>query len=185
MNLRTTIDDETWKDVCGYEGFYQISNKGRIRSCSRTTEWRNTTRSVTSKILKQYLRKDGYMQVSLKMNEKKKTHKVHRLVAEAFLQNPSNKIDVDHIDGNTKNNNICNLRWATRIENLNNKKRKKEGGRRSVRCIDTGEEFESLQKASESYSIHPASIGRCCKGYLNHAGVHKDTNEKLKWEYII
>lgn len=100
--------EEIWKDVIGYENYYQISNLGRVRS----------TWFKTPKILKQYTRKYGYKTVDLnKPGEKRKLARVHRLVATAFLPNPDNKPQVNHIDYNPSNNIVTNLEWVTSLEN--------------------------------------------------------------------
>lgn len=97
---------EVWKDVVGYEGRYQVSNKGRVKSL-------NYKRSKKPKLLTTTLHDWGYLQVRLK----RKTFYVHRLVAEAFLPNPESKPTVNHLDGNKANNKLVNLEWATLSEN--------------------------------------------------------------------
>ena len=99
---------EIWKDIEGYEGLYQISNLGRVRSLARAT--------TSGKVLKQ-MKKHGYMNVCFSKNNVDKYFRVHRLVALAFIPNPENKPTVNHIDGNKANNNVSNLEWATHSEN--------------------------------------------------------------------
>ena len=101
---------EEWQPVQGFEGFYEVSKTGKIRSLPR-----NGTIS-TKRILKQ---RDvrGYMQVRLQKNGKSKDAKVHRIVAQAFIENPLNKREVNHKDGNKHNNDVKNLEWATSSEN--------------------------------------------------------------------
>ena len=109
---------EVWKDVVGYEGKYMVSNQGRVYSLTRIRS--NCGGVYKGRMLKgEYCR--GYYCVSLlDGNGKSKLCKVHRLVATAFIPNPDNKPQIDHIDGNTKNNNVWNLRWATASENVRN-----------------------------------------------------------------
>lgn len=121
------MDKEIWKDIPHYEGLYMISNKGRVCSLPRLKKANRTVYFTTSKrILKPILQKRvGYFSVTLYKEHKAKIYWIHRLVAMAFLPNPHNKSEVDHIDTNPKNNNVENLRWATRKENCNNERTRK------------------------------------------------------------
>jgi hypothetical protein len=108
---------EVWKDIDGFDGMYQVSNLGRVYS------------TRTGKILKQIPRRHGYLSVWLYGTEKiengrnGKAYSVHRLVAEAFIDNPNGKPIVHHRDLNRKNNNVSNLQWVTEAEHtaLHNK----------------------------------------------------------------
>lgn len=100
--------EEMWESVNGYEGLYEVSNLGRVRSLKRAT-----TNGI---VLKQMMRY-GYMHVCLSKEGKPSTKRVHRLVAEAFIANPMDKPVVNHIDGNKANNAASNLEWATNSEN--------------------------------------------------------------------
>jgi len=111
--------DEVWKDVNGYEGLYQVSSHGNVRSLLR----KNTG-------IKRYLRfnilRNGYKNVTLFKKEKRKGFLVHRLVAQAFINNSKNKPHINHIDFNTGNNCVENLEWVTNKENwLHNVKERK------------------------------------------------------------
>ena len=106
--------EEIWKDIRGYEGLYQISNLGRIKSLPK---WR-VKYGYGEIILKQSIGKKGYKVISLNKNKKRKQYKVHRLIAEAFIPNPENKPQINHIDGNKLNNDINNLEWCTQNENI-------------------------------------------------------------------
>lgn len=117
------MDDEIWRDVRGYEGFYQVSNKGRVKSLDRYAKNHSTLQFRPERILKQNIEKVGRSKrcsVVLSKNSKTKVMKVHRLVAEAFIPNPENKPQIDHIDTNMSNNSVENLRWVTAKENMNN-----------------------------------------------------------------
>lgn len=103
---------ENWKDIEGYEGLYQVSSKGRIKSL-------NYNGSKKEKILK-CPKGHYYKRVSLVKNGIKKTQTVHRLVASAFIPNPENKPCIDHINTDPMDNRVCNLRWVTHKENMNN-----------------------------------------------------------------
>ena len=100
--------EEIWKDKKDYEGHYQVSNFGKVKSIKFGKE----------KILKLNKDKDGYLQVTLCKNNIKKVYKVHRLVAEAFLDNPYNLSQVNHKDEDKTNNNVDNLEWCDRLYNV-------------------------------------------------------------------
>lgn len=98
---------EIWKDIADYEGLYQVSNRGRVKSLPRN----GTVKA--KKILTLHKDSKGSYNVSLSKNGKRKIAYVHRLVAEAFLPNPDNLPQVFHIDGNPANNDVANLYWCT------------------------------------------------------------------------
>ena len=101
---------ENWKFI---NANYEVSDKGNIKSVN----YRGTGKSA---IRKQSISKNGYMRVILSDNGKNKTYFVHRLVAAAFIPNPDNLPEIDHINGNRANNDATNLRWCTRKQNSNN-----------------------------------------------------------------
>ena len=107
---------EIWKPVVGYEGFYEVSNMGRVKSLERKD---CLGRAVKERILKQTVTHDGYLVVGLYAGGKLKTLKVHRLVCEAFNDNRDEKPEVNHINENKTDNRACNLEWCTRRENVN------------------------------------------------------------------
>lgn len=104
---------EQWKDIKGFEGLYQISSLGRVKSL-------NYRRSGKTKILKLNKHKFGYLHIQLHKDNKNFTYRVHRLVAEAFIPNSDNKPCIDHINTIRTDNRVENLRWVTHIENMNN-----------------------------------------------------------------
>ena len=114
------VTGEQWKDVSGYEGYYQVSSLGRIRSLDRRVRLRDLTRMCSGKVLKQTAVQLGgiqYYQVSLSVKNIIKHRLVHRLIAQTFIPNPKNKEQVNHIDFNGLNNRLENLEWTTPKEN--------------------------------------------------------------------
>lgn len=101
---------EIWKDIPEYEGLYQISNYGKVMSL-------NYNHTKQNRELLTNENTDGYLSVALCKNNKIKRYRINRLVAQAFIPNPNNKPQVNHIDGNKKNNFISNLEWCTASEN--------------------------------------------------------------------
>lgn len=107
---------EIWKDIQGYEGLYQVSNLGNVKSLN----WNHCNQQkLLSLDFNGTETKGRYYKVTLFKNHKRKGHLVHRLVAEAFIPNPKNKPQVNHIDGNKINNCVSNLEWVTEKENVN------------------------------------------------------------------
>ena len=109
------MEEEIWKPIKEFEGYYEVSNMGRVRSL-------NYKRTGKEKILKNIEDYKGYLEVVLTKNGKRKQFKVHRLVAEAFIPNPENKPCIDHINTVKSDNRVENLRWVTYKENSNNEK---------------------------------------------------------------
>ena len=113
------MEEEIWKPIKDYEGLYEVSNLGRVKSLN----YRGTGKE---KILKNTERSNGYLAIGLIKNGKTKMFRVHRLVAEAFIPNPENKPCVDHINTIRDDNRVENLRWVTYKENNNNQLTKKK-----------------------------------------------------------
>lgn len=107
---------EEWRDVVGYEGLYQVSNAGAVKSLPRV-DYAN--RKLKGKVLKLRKDKNGYIISTLYKDGIRKDHSVHRLVASAFIENPDNFPQVNHKDENPGNNNVTNLEWCTNKYNSN------------------------------------------------------------------
>lgn len=111
--------NEVWKDIPNYEGYYQISNLGRVKSLKRIIIRRDGKPYLQKeKNLKLSKNHKGYLICNLSKNYKAKFKQVHRLVAETFIQNPNNLPQVNHIDGNKENNCVDNLEWITNYDNM-------------------------------------------------------------------
>ena len=178
---------ETWKGVVGYEGLYEVSNKGNVYSVERMDA---LGREQGGLVLKPKYNNRGYLMVSLYKNGKLKNRTVHRIVAEAFIPNPKGFLEINHKDENKSNNEIFNLEWCTREHNV------KYGTSierisKKVRAVNigTGEvvTFNSTQDAGrKGYSA--SGVSRACRGtYKTDTGklVGGDgrTYKGYKWSY--
>ena len=109
---------EIWKDIKGFEGLYQVSNLGRVKSLTRKVKTFNGFRTSKGQLLKPLKTNRGYYRVDLKQKQKNKYVSIHRLVSEAFVPNPNNYRIVNHKDSNQANNNADNLEWCTQSYNV-------------------------------------------------------------------
>lgn len=159
---------EIWKDIKGYEGLYQVSNHGNVKSIDRIVCYRSGREALhRGRLLIQHQRTGGYMYVVLSRGNMQKAYRVHRLVADAFVENPDNKPMVNHLDENNKNNMACNLEWCTHAENINYGTRTERAAytrkmnSRPFICIETGETFRTqaeCRRIMEKKLIHLSDV---------------------------
>lgn len=159
---------EEWKDVEGYKELYQVSNLGRIKSVSFRNKM--VERRKRDRILKLYDNKNGYQYVSLCKNNIKKSVRVHKLVACAFVPNPENKPQINHINGVKNDNRAENLEWCSQSENqihayrLGLQKPQRPVMKKVIRLND-GKIYESVSECARNNDAHRASaITRVCNG---------------------
>ena len=204
---------EEWRDIKGYEGKYQVSNLGRVRSFHGK-----------GKLLKGTPDKDGYLRIALCKNGMRKYFGIHQLVALVFIPNPNNLPCVNHKDEDKTDNKVENLEWCTIAYNNcygNRLKRVSEANKTSmkgnknhlghkhteeakkqvsiknkgklaysknpkakkVKCITTGEVFECIKEAAEKYNVTPQCIRKCCRGEYKTSGKLAD-GTRLVWKFL-
>lgn len=181
---------EEWREIEGYEGLYQVSNLGRVRSLDRVVMKSNgVLLLVKGRILKLRPDTNGYIRACLSKDAVEICHSVHRLVAMAFIDNPLNLLEVNHKDENKKNNSVDNLEWCTSLYNNNygshNERHSKTcrekkmyiGGSnprsRKVRCENII--FDCLKECAEHYSI---------KYHTMHGWLSKSTPTPIPQKFV-
>lgn len=169
--------DEIWKDIPNYEGFYQVSNYGRVKSLSRIINHKSTGKVISKeKILKPHTHY-GYKNVLLSKNNEKKYKKIHRLVAETFIPNPNNLPYINHKNENRSDNRVENLEWCDSKYNNNYGNRNKKIGvanSKKVKQYDLKGNYiktwSSIMQVERTLKIKNSNIVKNCKGRSNKAG---------------
>ena len=191
---------EIWKDIEGYEGLYKVSNKGNIKSLPKNVTYSNgCVHYYEGRLMKSVVNnKNGYVYIGLTKNKKQSNFRLHRLVAKAFISNPNNFKEINHLDFNKINNSIDNLEWCDRFRQ--NQHAAKKPGRKWAKngagkfgklnhkskpvvqiSIETNEilnVFESGCLAVKSIKgASQAKISACCLG-------HRKTHAGYKWDFV-
>lgn len=173
---------EWWKYINGYEGLYMVSTFGRVKSVERCITYKDgRTKIIKEKILKPMLCNTGYYKVGLSKNGVVKEYLIHRLVAEAFIDNPDNLPTVDHINTNRIDNRIENLRWANSEIQMSNPFTKEHLVGKHTNRKDLSKpveqytmdmvfvaEYPSIEEAFRLTKIK--HISECCLGKRKSAG---------------
>lgn len=169
--------NEVWKDIKGYEGLYQISDQGNVFSVKR------------NKTLRPLINTYGYHFVNLHRDGKQIASQIHRLVAEAFIPNPDNKPQVNHINENKADNRVCNLNWMTNKENMNWGTGKERSHQKQINHPNESKQIIQMDLNNNVIAIWPSmseaeragfskgTIWNCCNGV-------QKTHKGYKWEYV-
>lgn len=187
-------ENEQWKDIEGFEGYYQISNFGKVVALGRYVNHstKGFKRYISPKIKSQKVRDNGYLEVSLHLEGKSTSCLVHRLVAKAFIENPHNLPFVDHFDRVRSNNHYSNLSWCNQSGNMAN-----PNTRKHLSEVNTGRRYPTVWKAvvqldkfsnkmikkydciadTSKDGFRPCLVSQCC------SGIHK-YHAKYRWMYL-
>lgn len=178
--------NEVWKDIKGFENYYQISNTGKVKSLERKvpSKIKGTFQIIKEKIRKTTTTTAGYEYVVLSKDNIHKTLLIHRLVAEHFIPNPNNLQCVNHKDENKLNNNVDNLEWCdykynNTYKNIHLRRNKNKTTREVIQYdLDMHElrRWKSIIDAANEYNTESTNIIKCCKGERNHCC-------GFKWRY--
>lgn len=170
-----------WKDIKDFEGYYQVNENGKIKCLSRKVEGKNNSiRTLKESYLTPTNNGKDYYVVTLYKNKKRYFKKVHRLVAEAFIENPNNLPQVNHIDGNKSNNNYKNLEWCDNKYNCihrnklyNNKNIENATKAKMKPCAKVDlktnkilEIYNSYKEAGEKNNFDKDYISQCARGKI-------------------
>jgi len=177
---------EVWKPVVGYEGLYEVSNLGRVRSLDRVVSGKDgCTLSIKGQMMHPTLNTTGYPFVGLRKDGKRGMYTVHRLVAKAFIPNPDNLAEINHKNEDKTDNRVANMEWCDHSYNMRfgtrgERCRKKADCHAVVQMDMEGNviaEYEAIKVAARVVGINNAeTITKCCKGTRPSAGGYR-------WKY--
>lgn len=163
--------DEVWKPVKDFEGYYEVSNFGRIFALPRVDTLGHSRKGHYMKTTKL---RNGYLQVALKANGKSLRTAAHRIVATAFLDNPKGYNSVNHIDEDKTNNKVSNLEWCSVLyNNMYNGRNKRVANKLKKPVVVTDREgkatlFDCARAASRSLGLNEGHVSQCLRGELKH-----------------
>lgn len=192
MINKPTIEEsiEKWKPIFGYEGMYEVSNLGRVRSldryinidsCKGGNQYQKGFISPMKTIFRKgVVLKDRYYNNYSSIQLSRKSYKVHRLVAECFIKNPFNKPHVNHIDNNPRNNKVDNLEWVTRSENIQHavKQNRMTNGENIWQSKLTENDIKKIRKSK-------LPIKELVKIYnVNRRQIYR-IKSKIQWKHVI
>ena len=154
--------EEIWCPIKGYEGLYEVSDQGRVRSLKFGKE----------RIMKQLITPKGYIRVGLRKNGYQKMYLVHRLVAQTFIPNPDNLTEVNHKDEDKINNKVSNLEWCDRKYNINYGTRTDRCSKQVIQFTKDGvfvREWKSTRDVERNLGYFHNNISNCCNGKCKSA----------------
>lgn len=171
------MEQVIWKDIVGYEGFYQVSSHGQVRSLDRIVPSKGSVRKVKGQLLAQTTDRDGYKHLRLRKYGLEKSFFVHRLVAIAFIRNrkPADNNQINHKDEVKNNNHYSNLEWCTAEYNVNYGTRNK----RSSKPVIAYNQKETLYFFSMTEASHHGFTSACISGVVR--GKNK-THKGYQWK---
>jgi hypothetical protein len=156
---------EIWKDIEGYEGLYQVSNLGNIKALG------NGGSNSKERILNPQKNNKCYLQVGLRKQGKRKFYLIHRLVAEAFINNPQNLPQINHKDEDKTNNQVNNLEWCDCQYNIDYSLSKQ------VLCVEIDKIYTSAHQVEKELGFSNSNIRKCCRGKQKTCGGYT-------WRYV-
>lgn len=158
--------EEKWKDVVGYEGLYKISSNGRLRRISTEVTTKKGKRRIPE-AEKKAVKVGDYLYYSLYVNNQEKRYAVHRLVANAFIPNPENKPQVNHINGNKTDNRAENLEWCTQSENM-----------KHAYSIGLAHQYDRSGEKNPMYGKHQSKTAKEKIAQVHYGTHHSDETRK-------
>lgn len=158
---------EIWKDIEGYEGLYQVSSEGRVKSLGN-----GKSNNSKEKILKSNKNRGGYLKVDLHKEGKKKNYLIHRLVAQAFIDNPNNLPEVNHRNEDKTDNRVENIEYCNRKYNINFGTRTEKTQKPILQFTKEGKfvkKWDGIREVERELGFSHSHISKCCKGKLKTA----------------